>query len=150
MGVPLPCTPFAPDLLDTAAGDMSDLSAALLRYCLLYRSGANWVLHETLRRDIEDVVEEPPPNHYGRLEELASYYRVARDSAEANDRGEALPTAIDCFYYAARAGDLSLSKREPYFVDHLDVLGKTLSYEFRRWKGGCPVRRGTSVPAIPV
>lgn len=131
--------PFASDLLGTAAGAMSEQSEALLRYCLLYPSGTNYVLHETLRRDIEDVVEESDSEHYGRLEELATYYRVARDNAEAHDIGDALPTAIDCFYYAARAGDLSLSQREPYFVDQLDMLGKTLSYELRRWDDAAQV-----------
>jgi len=124
--------PFAEELLGTIAGKLSKRSGALLRNCLLYEVDGSFLLHETLRRDAAAI----PRSHnedYTEFRQLSKYYRDLRDEAEQRDRGEALPTALDGFYYAARAGDPGLLDREPYFADQLDMLGKTLSYEFHRY-----------------
>lgn len=124
--------PFTEQLLGTITGKLSKRSGALLRNCLIYEVDGSFLLHETLRRDAAAI----PRSHdedYGEFRQLSKYYRDLRDDAEHRDSGEALPTALDGFFYAARAGDPGLLDRDPYFADQLDMLGKTLSYELHRY-----------------
>lgn len=124
--------PFAEELLGTIAGRLSKRSETLLRNCLLYEVDGAFLMHETLRRDAAAIPRQPKDD-YSEYRRLSEYYRDLRDEAEQRDSGEALPTALDGFYYAARTGDPKLLDREPYFADQLDMLGKTLSYELHRY-----------------
>jgi hypothetical protein len=124
--------PFAEELLGVIAGRLSKRSETLLRNCLLYEVDGAFLMHETLRRDAA-AIPRKPKDDYREYRRLSEYYRDLRDEAEQRDRGEALPTALDGFYYAARTGDPKLLDRDPYFADQLDMLGKTLSYELHRY-----------------
>jgi len=130
--------PFAEELLGTIAGKLSKRSETLLRNCLLYEVDGSFLLHETLRRDAAAIARDPEDD-YREYRQLSKYYRDLRDDAEQRDSGEALPTALDGFYYAARAGDPKLLDRDPYFADQLDMLGKTLSYELHRYEQAADV-----------
>jgi len=132
--------PFAEDLIGGAiTGKLSKRSRALLQNCLLYEVDGRYLLHETLREDAHAIGPQSEREDYGQFAQLSRYYGGLRDDAEKQGGGEALPTALDSFYYAARAGDPGLLDREPYFVDQLDILGKTLSYELHRYEQAAEV-----------
>ncbi len=124
--------PFSEELLNMTVGKLSKRSRALLRHCLLYEVNGSFLLHETLRQDAAAIAGRAT-DEYTEFGELSEHYRGLRDKAEKEGRGEALPAGVDNFYYAARAGDPDLLDREPYFVDQLDMLGKTLSYQRHRY-----------------
>lgn len=134
---------FDGDLLRTTASGLSERSEALLRHCLLYEVDSDlYLLHETLRADISEP--EPEADHEeenrSELRRLSAHYESQRDRAEAQGSGQALPIALDSSYYAARGGDTkALSEQQPYFADHLDILGKTLSYEQHRYADAAAV-----------
>lgn len=126
--------PFAGNLIGSAiTGKLSKRSQALLRNCLLYEVNGSFLLHETLREDARALAPQSERD-YEQFARLSRYYGGLRDDAEKRGSGEALPTALDSFYYAACAGDPDLLDRDPYFVDQLDMLGKTLSYELHRYE----------------
>jgi tetratricopeptide (TPR) repeat protein len=132
--------PFDEALLRKLAGSLSKSSRALLQHCLLSQVGDDaFLLHETLRHDAEKAILQSPKVGYAQFGRLSEHYRELRDRAEGRGSGEALPTALDSFYYAARAGDRSLLDRDPYFVDQLDILGKTLSYDHHLYREAAEV-----------
>ncbi|HMJ02808.1 MAG TPA: hypothetical protein VK506_07695 [Conexibacter sp.] len=134
--------PFDEELLRRIAGRLGRLSKALLRTCLLYRADGQYVLHETLRRDAleawrnEGMGPDPAITQY-RL--LAEYYESACESSERHGSGDALLTGMESCYYAARSGMRELVKQRAYFVDQLDLLGKTLSYELKDYAAAAEV-----------
>lgn len=131
--------PFSEDLLVQMAGRLDDINDALLRHCLLYPTRDGWTLHETLRRDVAPHTDDDD-QFYDRLRTLAVYYRDTSHAASVAD-DPALVPAMESFYYAARAGARDLLADEPFFVDQLDLLGKTLSYERRDYESACEVFR---------
>lgn len=125
--------PFSEHLLLETAGDLSEESGHLLRHCLLFPVGDLYLLHETLRRDVSDADGDPAALR-GQLRELASYYR----GSAGNLPEDGLLPGMESLFYAARAGAVELLDR-PFFVDQLDLLGKTLSYELRDFRGAADV-----------
>ncbi len=132
--------PLAEELIGSEiTGKLSKRSLALLRNCLLYEVDESYLLHETLREDARAIDPKSEREDYEQFAQLCRYYRGLRNAAEKRDCGDALPAALDSFYYAARAGDPDLLDRDPYFVDQLDILGKTLSYELHRYEEAAEV-----------
>jgi hypothetical protein len=142
--------PFSEELLAETVGTLSNQSDELMRRCLLYQAGAEYVLHETLRREAyKKLSAEDGDWAGGQLHALAEHYnRVARN--DRPDDGTPLVAAMEGFYYAARAGARHLVEEAPFFVDQLDLLGKTLSYDHRDYLGAAEVfDRAVVAPQVP-
>lgn len=132
--------PFSEELLTEVVGRLSPRSDELLRRCILYRGGDAYVLHETLRRDAFKVMtQEEREAADGELELLAGHYTRVRRAEDDRRSGTGLLAAMEGFYYAARAGSRDLLADGPFFVDQLDLLGKTLSYDLRDYGGAAEV-----------
>jgi tetratricopeptide (TPR) repeat protein len=128
-------------LLDAVAGPLGEMSSEILRRCLLYRSAEGFVLHETLRRDVRGPEDEAMEQPRAQLRDLAEHYASVRIEEEGRDSGAALLSAMEAFYYAARSGAADMLAQGAFFVDQLDLLGKSLSYDFGDFEGAVAIFR---------
>jgi tetratricopeptide (TPR) repeat protein len=133
--------PLSEELLGRLSHGLRGQSHAILRHCLLFPSGQTFVLHDTLRRDIRSRLgaDTRPPR--SELRDLAEHYGVLRARDERAETGKALLDAMEASYYAARAGAADLMLDGAFFVDQLDLLGKSLSYDFNDFDGAVRVFR---------
>lgn len=123
--------PFGPDLLEepgTAALDAT--SRSLLENCLLSRIGCRFALHETLRNDALTRFPLASGLERDAHRTLARYYigRIRQEGVSV----PALEDEMEAFHHATASGDPTLvSEARPFFVDQLDILGRTLSQSGR-------------------
>lgn len=121
--------PFGEDML-THLGEqqLAEPSRDLLRHCLLYRRGTDFVLHETLRRDALE-------RRWADEKELRRVHaEIARRYTDKFLANTTLFLAqLEAFHHATESMDDDLLKRlSPVFVEQLDALGRARSLAARR------------------
>ncbi|NOY25181.1 MAG: tetratricopeptide repeat protein [Oligoflexia bacterium] len=127
--------PVDEQLVETLVGKApSKRALALLRNCLLYPDGQNFVLHWSLRLDArEHRIGWRDINTADVHRQFATYHRDRFQRRMQDGDPSALLDEMEAFFHATRAGDQSLlDQLRPFFADQLDALGRTLSRDFKR------------------
>lgn len=125
------------DLLRQIVGEPPDArTAAILRACILYPEGENFTLHWTLRLDAQehgDWLAEQDRISARAL--LARYYTKSFKRRDERQDPRALVDEMEAFHHASLSGDSGLrSELQPFFAEQLDLLGRTLSRDFKRYE----------------
>ena len=131
-----------PDELLTTLGEnqLGDLMKSVLRHCILYPSGGEYVLHETLRADAEGRLSEP--TRKGTHRTLVEHYRAVFGGLDGVEHRRALVAELEAFHHATATGDVELvDDCRVFFVDQLDALGRWLSYEEHKYSAAVDVFR---------
>lgn len=127
--------PFDSELLRTLGHEsLSPEARDLVSIGLLYEERDGFVLHEMLRSDAAlDGVESRRATHAV----LAHYHRRRFEDlsrAPRIDHRAVLVHEAECVHHTIHTGDIEAVKGlRVFFVDQLNLLGRTLSRDFRRY-----------------
>lgn len=129
--------PFSESLLGRlGAQALPARSRAIVRHCLLYPLGARLAMHQTLRADAfnNHWVEGKPARQAHSV--LAAFHRerFAETQQDTTRLADTLQHEAEVFFHLAKAGDLEAAlKVRTWFATQLNLLGKTLSFDLRRF-----------------
>ena len=134
--------PLDHDLLEKIVRDApTERSAAILHKCLLYPENGAFRLHWTLRLDAHEHDAWWGSGDAARVHgELARYYKARFEARHKVDDPGALLDEMEAFHHASLSGDARLfDELRPYFADQLDMLGRSLSRDFKRYREAAAV-----------
>lgn len=126
--------PFTADLFAAmGASGLDAKSKDILRHCLLYAHGDNYVLHETLRVDARQWLDDKKAVAAHKL--LAEYYKDRFGVASSKlSITESKLSEMEAFYHATSSRDANILDRfTPFFAEQLDALGRVLSRDARKY-----------------